>query len=77
MRGLTPTEVMVLEDSLTGSTPYLATGSVQTTVHELRAAGRIELVEAPNRWGPTVRKVVPTAAGRVALMIHRFMQVTV
>ena len=51
---------------------------VDLCVSEKRAlceAGRVTLEQIPNQFGPTARKVVPTASGRTALEIHRFMQV--
>ena len=75
MRGLTPAEVVVLEDALSGAPPYLARGHLESAVHALREAGRVSLVETPNSFGPTARKVVVTPMGRDALMIHRFLRV--
>lgn len=75
MRGLTPAEVVVLEDAVSHAPPYLATGNLEIAVRQLRDAGRIDLVETPNTFGPNARKVVPTAAGREALSIHKFLQV--
>jgi hypothetical protein len=79
MRGLTATEVMVLEDANNGGVrPYLAVGDVKAAVHQLCADQRAMLVAVEGSpFGPTAKKVVVTAAGRTALMIHRFLRVAV
>jgi hypothetical protein len=75
MRGLTALEAEVL--ALAASPPtirVIADRDQRVAAEALVAAGRAYFVPAPE-YGANARRLFPTAEGRVALMIHRFLRV--
>jgi hypothetical protein len=77
MRGLTDQEAEIL--TIAGGPrhdPIFATPEERRVAEGLIARGRAIATPAPE-YGPNARRLHPSPAGRVALMIHRLLKVGV